>query len=154
MIGEVAQITGFSTKTLRYYEEVGLAEPATRTEAGYRLYREPEVARLKFIKQAKRIGLTLKEIKELAGLASEHSRGKVLSRLEEIMGVRLLEIERQIAELTGFRETFLHYRERLLQTDASESCGCEDGLNFCGCLEVVTGEEGRPISVDSPRRKR
>ncbi len=119
LIGEVARITGFSPKTLRYYEEVGLVEPASRTESGYRLYGEPEVARLQFIKRAKLIGLTLKEIKELANLAAEHSRGKVLSRLEEVLERRLLEIERQVLELFGFREAFLHYRERLLQSDGT-----------------------------------
>ncbi len=57
-IGEIARITGFSTKTLRYYEEVGLVKPTARTEAGYRLYGESELAQIKFIKRAKLIGLT------------------------------------------------------------------------------------------------
>ncbi len=104
LIGEVARITGFSTKTLRYYEEVGLVRPASRTEAGYRLYGEPEVARLEFIKQAKRIGLTLKEIKELIDLLADEALYK--RRPEEILEARVVEIERRIVELSEFRATF------------------------------------------------
>lgn len=66
LIGEVARLTGFPAKTLRYYEEIGLVQPASRTEAGYRLYGQEEVARLEFVRQAKLIGLKLEEIKELS----------------------------------------------------------------------------------------
>lgn len=63
--GEIVRVTGFPVKTFRYYEERGLVEPAERSEAGYRLYGEEEVARLDFIKKAKLLGLTLGEITEL-----------------------------------------------------------------------------------------
>ncbi len=108
-IGEIARITGFSTKTLRYYEEVGLVKPTTRTEGGYRLYGESELAQLEFIKRAKLIGLTLTEIKELLDLAADNDRGKALSRLEELLEVRMVEIERQILELSEFRDVFRGY---------------------------------------------
>jgi hypothetical protein len=52
-VGAVARLTGPSVKTLHHYEGEGLAEPAGRTEAGYRLYGEEEVARLRFIRRAK-----------------------------------------------------------------------------------------------------
>ncbi len=128
LIGEVAQITGFSTKTLRYYEEVGLVEPASRTEAGYRLYGESELRRLEFTKQAKRAGFSLEQIKELLELAAEHSQSsRVLSRLEEILERRVVEVERQVIELSAFRETFLRYRRRLFETDMAERGGFRGG---------------------------
>ncbi len=99
-----------------------MIKPASRTGGGYRLYGESE---LTFIKQAKQARFTLEEIKELLDLVAEHnSQGRVLSRLEEVLEARVVELERQILELSRFRETFLHYRERLLQSDPSESCGC------------------------------
>ncbi len=152
-IGEVARLTGFPAKTLRFYEERGILEPAARTEAGYRLYGREEVARLEFIKRAKFLGLTLKEIKELLGLAAEASRGKVIPHLEDVLEAKLEEIERRMAELAKLRESLLYYRERAFETDPVESCGCGEGVVFCGCLEAVTGEGGALINAESLRRK-
>jgi DNA-binding transcriptional MerR regulator len=69
-IGEVARLTGFPTKTLRYYDDLGLVRPATRSAGGFRLYGPEELARLEFVKQAKLIGLRLDETAELDGLAA------------------------------------------------------------------------------------
>lgn len=96
-IGEVARLTGFPVKTLRYYEERGLVESAERSEAGYRFYGEEEVARLKFIKKAKLFGLTLGEIAELVELAASGGRGKVIPHLEQVLESHLEETERKMA---------------------------------------------------------
>jgi DNA-binding transcriptional MerR regulator len=139
-IGEVARLTGFSVKTLHYYEERGLIEPAERSDAGYRLYGREEVARLEFIKKAKLLGLTLKEVAELVDLAAEGSQGRVIPRLEQVLENHLEETERKMAELAGLQESLIYYRERLFEADPVESCGCGEGVSFCGCLEAVTGE--------------
>ncbi len=139
-IGEVARLTGFSVKTLHYYEERGLISPAERSKAGYRLYGEEEVARLKFVKKAKLLGLTLKEIAELVELAAEGSGGKVIPRLEGILETHLKESERKMAELAGFRDSLLYYRNRLFEAGPAEGCGCGEGVSFCECLEVVAGD--------------
>jgi DNA-binding transcriptional MerR regulator len=152
-IGEVARLTGFPVRTLRYYEKRGLLEPAARTESGYRLYGEEEVARLEFIKRAKSLGLKLEEITELVDLAAESSRGKVIPRLEDVLEAKLEETGRRMAELAAFQESLLYYRRRLFEIDPVENCGCEEGVSFCGCLEAVTG--GEPlIGVQSLRRER
>ena len=62
LIGEVARLTGFPTKTLRFYDDLGLVRPGARPEADYRLYRTKELAKLGFVNQAKLIGLRLDEI--------------------------------------------------------------------------------------------
>lgn len=64
-ISEVAQRTGFSGPTLRYYEDIGLLPAPDRTPAGYRIYRDRDVARLDFIARAKRLGCSLDEIQGL-----------------------------------------------------------------------------------------
>lgn len=65
LIGEVARRTGVNSKTIRYYEEVGLLPPAVRLPSGYRQYNEQDVERLEFVRNAKALGVTLEEIKEV-----------------------------------------------------------------------------------------
>jgi DNA-binding transcriptional MerR regulator len=64
-IGEVAERVGLSLRTVRYYEEQGLFEPAGRTDGGFRLYTEREVDRLLLIKQMKPLGFTVQQMREL-----------------------------------------------------------------------------------------
>jgi DNA-binding transcriptional MerR regulator len=146
-VGEVARLTGLPVKALHHYEERGLAEPVGRTATGHRLYGEEEVARLKFIKRAKLLGLTLEEIRELVSLAAKCNKGEIMPRLEEIVEEKLEETERKMGELSAFRKNLLYYKVRLAEADPVESCGIE--TSFCGCLEAATGggyvvgDEGR-----------
>jgi DNA-binding transcriptional MerR regulator len=64
-IGELADLVGVSTRTIRYYEEIGLLNSVKRAEGGKRVYTDLEVQRLKFIKRLKHLGLTLSEMHEL-----------------------------------------------------------------------------------------
>src|SRR3989304_1634936 len=65
-IGEVADRTGVTQRTLRFYEERGLLKPPTRMEGGFRLYSEDDVARVEQIKRLQSLlGLTLAEIKDM-----------------------------------------------------------------------------------------
>ena len=64
-IGEVAERVGLSLRTVRYYEEQGLFEPAGRTDGGFRLYTQREVDRLLLIKQMKPLGFTVQQMREL-----------------------------------------------------------------------------------------
>lgn len=64
-IGEVARITGLSTKTLRFYEEKDIIKSASREENGYRYFSEENLEEIKLIKYAKDLGLPLSEIKKL-----------------------------------------------------------------------------------------
>lgn len=66
-IGQVAQQAGVGVETVRFYERQGLLEEPARRESGYRQYPEDVIVRLRFIKGAKELGFSLKEIKEFAG---------------------------------------------------------------------------------------
>jgi DNA-binding transcriptional MerR regulator len=70
-IGRVAEHTGLSLRTIRFYEENGLVRPTSRTEGGFRLYSSDDVARLEVIKQMKPLGFTLEEMQELLGLLAD-----------------------------------------------------------------------------------
>lgn len=67
-IGEVAERTRLSLRTIRYYEETGLVRPATRTSGGFRLYTEADVERLALLRQAKPLGFSLDELRDLLGV--------------------------------------------------------------------------------------
>lgn len=80
-IGEVAERTGLSLRTIRYYEELGLVEPSARTTGGFRLYSETDVSRLKLIKRMKPLDFSLEEMREVLGIldsfdAAEGAEGK------------------------------------------------------------------------------
>lgn len=64
-IGEVAERTHLSLRTIRYYEEVGLVTPSTRSQGGFRLYSEVDVARLELIQRMKPLNFSLEEMREL-----------------------------------------------------------------------------------------
>ncbi len=64
-IGKVARLAGVGVETIRFYERQGLIEEPPRRASGYRQYPEETVARIRFIKRAKELGFSLKEIKEL-----------------------------------------------------------------------------------------
>ncbi|MFC5994309.1 MerR family transcriptional regulator [Pseudonocardia hispaniensis] len=67
-IGEVAERTGLSLRTIRYYEEVGLVVPSARSQGGFRLYLEPDVERLLLIKRMKPLGFQLDEMRDLLAI--------------------------------------------------------------------------------------
>ena len=103
-IGQTAERSGFSASTLRYYEGIGLVAPTDRTSSGYRLYDDAALARLAFIARAKRLGCSLEDIADLVGVWDGEACGPVQKRLHDLVTDKLLEAERQIAELTSFRD--------------------------------------------------
>jgi DNA-binding transcriptional MerR regulator len=64
-IGEVAERTGLSLRTIRYYEEIGIVTPSTRSVGGFRLYSETDIARLQLVRRMKPLDLSLDEMREL-----------------------------------------------------------------------------------------
>lgn len=72
-IGKVSALAGVSTDTLRYYEKEGLITPASKTAAGYRLYNDEAMRRIRFIKHAQHCGFTLSDIQDLLALKQADS---------------------------------------------------------------------------------
>ncbi|WP_442907773.1 MerR family transcriptional regulator [Kineococcus sp. G2] len=77
-IGEVVERVGYSFRTIRYYEEMGLVTPSARTPGGFRLYTELDVYRLLVLKRMKPLGFSLDEMRELLGILDALD-GRVLS---------------------------------------------------------------------------
>lgn len=128
-IEEVAARTGFTKRTLRYYEEMGLIAPAGRSEGNYRLYSEEDVARLKRIKNLKDVlGIPLSAIKRMAeveetldalwldlraGLEPEQRRALLRQARHEVES-QLAAVDDRIATLTHLRD---EYAQRLARVD-------------------------------------
>lgn len=103
-IAEVATEFNVSTRTIRYYEEIGLLMPG-RTSGNKRLYSKADMTRLKLIFRGKRYGFSLEEIKEMILLFDEDRSGKKqLKRTIEYGEARVAEIESAIAEFQALKE--------------------------------------------------
>lgn len=74
-IGEVADRTGLSLRTIRHYEEVGLALPTARSQGGFRLYTDDDVARLLVVKRMKPLDFTLEEMRDLLTILDQLRSG-------------------------------------------------------------------------------
>jgi DNA-binding transcriptional MerR regulator len=97
-IGEVAAQIGLSLRTIRYYEEVGLAVPSARSGGGFRLYVAEDVERLRVIMQMKPLGFSLEQMRELlallaAGDAADPAR---LAAFREQAAERVATLRRQL----------------------------------------------------------
>jgi MerR family copper efflux transcriptional regulator len=110
-IGQVAERTGLSLRTIRFYEENGLVVPTTRSEGGYRLYSDDDLARLEVIKRMKPLGFSLEEMQQLLNLlldltrAGEEDRQPLLDRLgmfHAAATARVAALREQLTVAEGF----------------------------------------------------
>ena len=101
-IHELAKQTGVPTKTIRYYESIGLLPPAQRAANNYRQYTPTDVERLRFIASARSLGLSLDDIAEI--LAARDNGIAPCQRVLDAVAQRLTEIDRRIADLLTLRD--------------------------------------------------
>ncbi len=126
-IEQVAARTGFTKRTLRYYEEVGLLPPTNRTEGNYRRYSEADIQRLERIKNLRDLlGFSLTDIRELLEVEDERGQIKVayrhetenlakvarLDRADELIRTQIHLIEQKLAGLEQMRANLLANLER------------------------------------------
>ncbi len=124
-IGELAERTGLSLRTIRHYDEVDLLRPAGRTEGGFRLYTEADLERLLLIRRMKPLGFTLEEMREMLAVVdgleapgTSTVQTQLHVRLEELIATateRRTALQRQlqmadelIAQLRSHQPTYAH----------------------------------------------
>lgn len=113
-IGELAESLGITTRTIRYYEEIGLMSPPDRLEGGMRVYAKDDVRRLKFILKLKELGITLKEMQELADIYKYYKNpDKMMPRLLTILDKHINHIDEKISNLSSLRKDIAQYRSRI-----------------------------------------
>lgn len=116
-ISELASMFDISSRTIRYYEEMGMLTSVTRESLTKpRSYTNSERRRLKLILRGKKLGFSLQEIKEMIDLYESNPEGKVeRERIIEFADKKLKEIDEQILQLQILKEEILTHRERFLQ---------------------------------------
>lgn len=105
-IGEVSKRAGMATKTVRYYAEIGLVEPAERSEAGYRKYDLAALKKLVFIRRARAFGFSVADCRELLGLYEDPDRSS--ADVRRIASRRLEEIREKQDDLQKLHDELAH----------------------------------------------
>jgi DNA-binding transcriptional MerR regulator len=132
-IGEIAQQTGVSVETLRFYEKRRLLNAPPRTQGGFRLFTDDAVQQVRFIKQAQSLGLTLDDVQQL--LTGRQRRPHVAScrKVRDLLTRRIEDIDARIKELREFRRTL---NEHLVACDRALAAA---GDPECPTIEALGG---------------
>lgn len=104
-IGEASAATGVSAKMIRHYEGAGLIPKAGRTFAGYRLYADVDLHRLRFIKRSRNLGFSMKQIETLLALWSDKHRAS--SEVKRLAQAHAAELGEKIGEMQAMQRTLL-----------------------------------------------
>lgn len=125
-IGELATEVGINPKTIRYYETRGLLPSPPRTEAGYRIYGDGDLERLRFILKGRAIGLSLDEIGSVLGLREDGQQP--CEHVRTLLDEKLAAIDEQLRALNELRAEFLS-----LRSEADDATSSDDYV--CGIIE-------------------
>ena len=124
-IGDAAASTGVSAKMIRHYESIGLIPPANRTFANYRLYNDEDLHRLRFVKRARSLGFSMKQIQELLGLWSNPRRAS--AQVKKLAQSHAEELAQKVREMQAMQRT-LERLARHCHGDDRPSCPILDDL--------------------------
>ena len=128
-IGEAAKASGVSAKMIRHYETVGLLPKPSRTYAGYRQYAAPDVHTLRFIRRARDLGFSIKQITALVDLWQNRRRPS--RKVKALAQAHIDELEHKLAEIMSMKATLEHL---------VHCCQGDDRPN-CPILDTLSGEE-------------
>lgn len=114
-IGELAKNLNITTRTIRYYEEIGLMGKNERLDGATRSYSKADVLRLKFILKLKTMGISLKEIQQLSDIfdINEKNFDTITPKLIEILDSHIAKVDEKMANLSSLRNDIVEYRVRI-----------------------------------------
>lgn len=124
-IGDAALASGVSSKMIRHYEGTGLIPKASRSDGGYRTYAERDIHLLRFIRQGRLLGFSMKQIAELIGLWLDKSRPS--SKVKQLALTHINELDDKINELQAMKAT-LEQLACHCHGDARPECPILEGL--------------------------
>ncbi|WP_298432156.1 MerR family transcriptional regulator [Geobacter sp.] len=115
-IGDIAKNLGLTTRTLRYWEEVGIIEASPRSEGGNRYYTPYMVRRMKFILKLKELGLTIKEMQDLyVAYGNAKQTENMIPRLIEILDTHINKVDEKMERLASLRKEIVDYRLKMME---------------------------------------
>ncbi len=129
-IGELARKAGVGVETVRFYERQGLVEQPQRPSQGFRRYPPETVRRIRFVRRAKELGFTLKEVSELLDLRFDPQRG--CAEVKEMAEVKVDDVERRIADLEKIREVL---------GNLVAACKGQGAVSECPILDALDEED-------------
>lgn len=124
-IGGAAAASGVSAKMIRHYEGIKLIPKARRTYAGYRVYSDNDVHVLRFIRQSRNLGFSMKQIAELLGLWRDHRRPS--SKVKSLALAHIRDLDEKIREMVAMKATLERLAARC-HGDERPDCPILDGL--------------------------
>lgn len=140
-IKDLAKQVGVSTKTIRYYESVGLMPPPQRGENNYRIYGETDIERLRFIASARSLGIAIKDIAEI--LAARDHGIAPCDRVLDVLSQQLADIDRKIADLLKLRATLQEIQEKGTALPKDDVQG-----EHCVCYLVKTYHQSDAVEIE------
>jgi DNA-binding transcriptional MerR regulator len=146
-IGDLAKEAGTTLRTVRYYEQLGLIAPASRTKGGFRLYAEEELRKLRLIKNLQLLNIPLAQVK---AFFDQRHRGRVAADIAPgIRGVlkqQLREMEDRIAQYRVMQESV---QETLEILECCSECPLEPGPEVCARCPVITSRARIPLHMQA-----
>ena len=123
-IGRASKASGVSVKMIRHYEAIGLLPKVARTFANYRVYRESDVHLLRFIRRARDMGFSMKEIASLVSLWQNRRRASADVKKLAMRQMKML--EEKIGEMQAMRDALAHLAQHCHGDDRPECPILED----------------------------
>ena len=122
-IGALAKNLGITTRTIRYYEEIGLMGKGDRKQGSTRTYNPDDILRLKFILKIKGLGLSLKEIQELSDIfdINDQDFTTITPKLIEMLDHHIEVLDEKMVNLSSLRQDIVSYRKRIMDMLNSNS---------------------------------
>ncbi|VVE38930.1 HTH-type transcriptional regulator HmrR [Pandoraea terrigena] len=143
-IGQAAQASGVTAKMIRYYESIGLMPPSPRSEAGYRRYGEQDLHLLRFIRQSRRLGFGIDQIRQLLALWQDRDRSS--AQVKALAQSHVNELNQRIGELVAMRDTLSHLAAHCHGDDRPD-CPILDGIAAAELPGHPGGKAERPASA-------
>ena len=132
---QVAKSAGVSADVVRYYSRTGLLNPTRNPDNGYRIYTPQDVNRVRFIRKAKWLGFTLKDVKTI--LEEADSGHSPCCEVRRIISERVQENQQRLDHLHEMQERM----ERALTTWSSQSDSAPGNENICGLIDDLACNE-------------
>ncbi len=127
---EAARLGGVNVETIRYYERYGLVPKPPRTTAGYRIFSDDAVKRLRFIKHAQELGFSLKEIKELLNLRVR--RGSSCADVRKKAEAKIADVDEKVRRLQEIRAALV---------ELTDACSGRGLVDTCAILQALNRQE-------------